>query len=360
MIFSPQFVRGVVSHIFPNLRKTQRVNLGLAVYGQVISQSTILSQIVRDVPGAVKHRHRLKRLWRFVSNGRVKPERLFDFWVPWVVNQFVPGKYVTVALDWTGLPGNHVCLVASLVLLGRAVPLLWQVTQYSNLKDSTNRIEQRLISRLVNLTPQGKRLVILADRGFGRAGFFRFLLAKRLLFAVRVEKHVRVTPKVGRAFLLSTLASKLESDFPRWYEDVAYRDDQAVAGVNLAATVAPGSNDPWFLVTNLASPVSAVGYYSLRFQIEEGFKDVKHALGLDKVQTRNLTRLRRLLLVTAVSQALLMLVGKLAWRLTRLRQTVVTGGKQACSRIQLAIHFIRHRLLGQSFWSRVRAAALGP
>lgn len=74
MIFSPQFVRGVITNIFPGLRKTQKVNLGLAVYGQILSQSTILSQIVREVPGAFKHKHRLKRLWRFVSNPLVKPE----------------------------------------------------------------------------------------------------------------------------------------------------------------------------------------------------------------------------------------------------------------------------------------------
>ena len=126
MIFSPRFVRGLVSNIFPDLRKTQKVNLGLAVYGQAISQSTILSQIVREVPGAVKHKHRLKRLWRFVSNPRGKPERLFESWVFWCIHRFTGGKYVTVALDWTGLRGNLMCLTASLVVSGRAIPLLWR------------------------------------------------------------------------------------------------------------------------------------------------------------------------------------------------------------------------------------------
>lgn len=360
MIFSPRFVRGLVGHIFPGLRKTQRVNLGLAVFGQILSQTTVLSQIVREVPGAVKHKHRLKRLWRFVSNFRLRPERLAKAWIPWVIKHFTTGKYVTVALDWTGLRGNLVCLTASLVVSGRAIPLLWRVIKYSRIKDSTNLIEQRLTARLIGLIPAGKKLVLAADRGFGRAEFLRFLLARNLLFVIRVDKNVWVTPQGRSGFLLSALAKKLTPQVPVWYPAVSYRADGAVSKICLAAVVAKDSDDPWFLATNLRSPVRAVSVYAARFQIEEGFKDMKHGLGFEKIQTRNLIRVRRLILITAISTAVLMLVGKLAFRMKRLKSTLITGGKQVCSRIWLAIQIVRRKLLGRIFWSRIRLAALGP
>lgn len=87
---------------------------------------------------------------------------------------------------------------------------------------------------------------------------------------------------------------------------------------------------------------------------------MKHALGLEKLQTRNMIRVRRLILVTAVSQAVLMLVGKLAFRMKRLKSTLITGGKYVCSRVWPAIRIVRRKLLGQTFWSRVKPAALGP
>lgn len=360
MNFSPRFVRGLVGQVFPDLRKTQKVNLGLAVFGQMLSQTAVLSQIVREVPGAVKHKHRLKRLWRFVSNLKVKPERLWRAWIPWVINRFSVSKYVVVALDWTGLPGNLVCLTASLVVSGRAVPLLWRVTRYSLIKDSMNRIEHRLVTRLINLMPPGKRLVLAADRGFGRAEFLNFLLAKQLLFVIRVDKNVWVKPKTGNGFLLSGLAPKLIPQTPIWYPAIAYRADGAVPKISLAATVAKDSGDPWFLATNLRSPARAVSVYAARFQIEEGFKDMKYALGLQKIQTRNLIRVRRLILITAVSMAVLMLIGKLAFRMTRLKSTLITGGKRVCSRIWLGLQIVRRKLLGQVFWRRVKLAALGP
>lgn len=223
-----------------------------------------------------------------------------------------------------------------------------------------NRIEQRLVARLLNLTPVGKKLALAADRGFGRTEFLRFLLTRNILFSIRVDKHVRVKPEGKKAFLLSTLAKKLKPETPVWYQSVSYRDDGAIPKISLAAIVARDSDDPWFLATNLKTPSRAIAVYASRFQIEEGFKDMKHALGLEKIQTRNLVRIRRLILITAVSQAILMLVGKLAFRMKRLRSTLIAGGKQACSRIWLAIQIIRRKLLGQVFWTRVRAKALGP
>lgn len=334
--------------------------MGLAVFGQILSQTAVLSQIVREVPGAVKHKHRLKRLWRFVSNSRVKPGGLAKTWIPWVIKRFTSGKYVTVALDWTGLRGNLMCLTASLVVSGRAIPLLWRVVKYSQIKDSTNRIEQRLAARLIDLIPAGKKLVLAADRGFGRAEFLRFLLTKEVLFVIRVDKNVWVKPPGQNAFLLSGLTEKLTPQVPVWYPAVSYRADAAVPKVSLAAVAAKDSDDPWFLATNLRSPARAVSVYGSRFQIEEGFKDMKHALGFEKIQTRNLIRVRRLILITAISLAALMLVGKLAFRMKRLKSTLITGGKHVCSRVWLAIQIVRRKLLGQTFWSRVKLAALGP
>lgn len=359
MKFSPQWIDGLVRNVFPTLRKTQRRNLSLAVFGQINAQSVILSEMVREVPGAVKHKHRLKRLWRFVSNSKVKPERLFELWVPWCLKKFTGAKYVTVALDWTGLKGNLACLMASLVVNGRAIPLIWQVVAYAQIKDSTNRIERRLVTRLINLTPSGKKLVLVADRGFGRCEFLKFLLTKPILFAVRVDKNVRVKPEGKRAFLLSTLARKLAPETPVWLQSVSYRNDGAIEAISLAAVVAKGSNDPWFVATNLKGAKRTIDCYAQRFQIEEGFKDLKHALGLEKLRTRSMMRTRRLLLVAAVSQALLMLIGKLAFGYKQLKSTLISG-KASCSRVWLAVQIVRRNLLGQPFWSRVRVKALGP
>src|SRR5664280_2569139 len=89
---------------------------------------------------------------------------------------------------------------------GRAIPLLWHIVLHSQIKDSQNLIEERLLARLINLVGQvnpAKKLLVSADRGFGRATLFQFLQKKDVLFVIRVKGKVMITTKKGKRILLS-------------------------------------------------------------------------------------------------------------------------------------------------------------
>lgn len=333
--FNICFVKLLVSRIFPSLRRTQKENLGLGVFGLIKAQSGLMSKITRGFNRDKTYKHQLKRFWRFLSNPRIKPERLFGPLIGFCLRKFCPGKEIVVALDWTTLPGNIQCLMLALPYHGRAIPLLWQMLPYCQIKDSQNRIEERLVAQFVNLLPGKKKLVLTADRGFGRASFVQFLLKKGVRFVLRVRGDVRVKPKNKKAQLLGYLGKTLKSEVPVWLDNVSYRDDGIVPEINLAMVVAKGSDDPWFLVTNLKSQNKTIETYKLRFQIEEWFKDLKHQLGITDLQTKDLKRVRRLLFTACVSYALLMLVGNLANHFPKIKDRVITKGKQACSRIWL-------------------------
>ena len=353
--FNVNSIKGWVKKIFPDLRKTQAVNLSLGILGIVKSRSGLMSEIVRVVPGARQHKHRLKRLWRFVSNPRIKTGSLQSLWYKWVVNAFVPGKYLTVALDWTTLPGNIQLLMASVPYAGRAIPLLWVTTTYRAFKDSQNRIEERLISSLKIIVPEDKRIILVADRGFGRASLVNFLIKLNILFTLRVKADVIITTKSGKKINLRKLKIKVSQ--VKWFEAVSYRADRKVTKVNLAVTLAQvegkQQDDPWILVTNLRKAKTAIKYYRLRFDIEEWFKDLKHQLGIDKLQTRNLGRVRRLVLISALSYGLIMLVGTVTRRLTKLQDQLITGGKKAASRVWFALRLIEYQLLPGIYWKKI-------
>lgn len=368
MSFSAHFVKVIIKKVFPILRKTQQVNLAYGVFGQIQTQSGFMSEIVRVVPGADKHKHRLKRFWRFLSSHRWKPENLRLFWIRWCLKTFVPDHIVPVAMDWTTLPGDIQCLMIAIPFKGRAIPLLWHIIFHSQIKDSQNAIEERLLTRLVNLVKEAapeKKLLITADRGFGRAALFQFLLKKSVLFVIRVKGDVLVTTQTGKRMLLSERGKTLKNNESVWYRDISFRSDGNVKGVSLALTVAPpkektAASDPWFLVTNLRKAETSIKRYSDRFHIEEWFKDLKHQLGIRQLQTRNLMRVRRLLFVSVVGYGTLMLVGALTKRMRGLQDTLITGGKKAASRIWFAIKAIRHNLLGHVFWKKVYLKATVP
>lgn len=368
MSFSAHFVKGLVRKIFPTLRKTQEVNFAFGIFGQIKSQSGLMSEIVRDVPGAIKHKHRLKRFWRFLSNPRIKPEGLRILWIRWCIRTFYHEGIVKVAMDWTTLPGNIQCLMIAIPFKGRAIPLIWHIVLHSQIKDSQNLIEERLIARLVtlvHLVSPDKKLLLTADRGFGRATLFQFLLKKKMLFVIRVKGDVAITTKQEKRLSLRAIGKKLTSNIAEWYEKIQYRSDSVVQGLSLAVIVAPSEAegkdpDPWFLVTNLRKPETTIQRYTERFHIEEWFKDFKHQLGIARLQTRNLMRVRRLVLVSSVAYGLCMLVGNIASRLQTIQDKVITGGKKSASRIWFALKIIKHKLCGNIFWKKVYALATVP
>jgi hypothetical protein len=287
---------------------------------------------------------------------------LVRYWIKWCIRIFSSryGGYIPVAIDWTTLPSNLPCLMMAIPFHGRAVPLLWRIVRYKDLTDSQNRVEERLVSRLVNLFPQDKRMIVIADRGFGRASFVQFLLKKNLLFVTRVKADVliKTSTNKGKSILLRNLTSKLRANpnVPHWFKDISYREDGVIktgSGINLTAVVAEESDDPWFLVSNLRKAETTVFRYASRFQIEEWFRDLKHELGIDDLRTKNLKRIRRILFISCVAYGLLMLIGTLADRFSTWRDTLISGGKEACSRIWFALRLIEYELAPGYFWRRV-------
>lgn len=344
--------------MFPKLRKTQTVNLTLGVFGLIKARSGILSEIAREVPGSRQHKHRLKRLDRFVDNDRIKVGNLINLWCLWIIRIFLRRKYIEVALDWTTLPGNIQCLMAAVPYAGRAVPLLWVTTTYQAFKDSQNLIEQRLVTRLLTIIPKEKKIILVADRGFGRAKFFKFLLKLNILFAIRVRADVKIKTKCGKVINLRKL--RLKANQVKWFEDISYREDGFVPSINLAATIAGGSDDSWLIVTNLPQVKTTIQRYQMRFQIEEWFKDLKHELGLDGMRIRSLSKTRRLLLIACLSYGLLMLVGSVADRLSSLKDQLITGGKRSASRIWFALRLIHYQMLPGIYWQKIWLRASGP
>lgn len=324
----------------------------------VKSQSGNMSEIVRQVPGSIKHKHRLKRFWRFLSNPRVKPEGLRRLWINWCFRKFTTGKYVTVAMDWTTLPGNLQCLMIAIPYLGRAIPLIWQILPFCQIKNSQNRIEERLISRLINLTPREKGLILTADRGFGRASLINFLKEKDILFVIRIKSKVWIKTKKKKSILLENLY--LKKEMPYWFDKISLKEDGSVERVNLAGVVAKCSDDPWYLVTNLKNAETAIKTYQKRFDIEEWFKDMKHQLGIHNLQTKNLKRVRRFIFLASISFTLTALIGKPAKKLKKIVEALISRGNKTVSIIWVAINAIKYKLLKQQFWKKIWVLGVMP
>ena len=196
-------------------------------------------------------------------------------------------------------------------------------------------------------------------------GKIEFLLKKQVLFVLRVRGDVTVTTQPGQRLILRNLGKTLAIDVPVWYEQITYRGDGRVTGINLAAIVAKPKKEgkelyPWFLVTNLRKANTTIDRYAERFHIEEWFKDLKHQLGIATIQTKNLMRVRRMIFLSCVSYGIAMLIGTVADKLKTVKDSLITGGKKTASRIWFALKIIKYKLVGKTFWKKVYLLAASP
>lgn len=309
---SPDAVAGWVLTIAAGLRLSQRKTLADLVEAAVRASRGTLSAIGRCLRSTAT-KHAVKRAWRFCANDAVHPTDA----MPGVIRRLTRHrkKPLLVALDWTDVGRFHT-LMAAAVMRGRAVPLLWASYTDGQLTRSRNSFEESLLRLLVTMLPGGVRVILLADRGFGRTELANTCSDLGLRYLVRIKPDVRVTHP--------SYTGRLD-DYPirrgmwRVLTDAEYRSDRA-ARLNVVIRwkrgLPAGHDAPWFLMTNLAgNAVQLTDLYARRVAVEELFRDSKgtrYGLGLGQTQVTTTARLDRLILILALAIILLIGLGLVA------------------------------------------------
>ncbi len=304
----------LVSTIFDDDLHAKRVaSLASAAVGVLEGAALGIHAIGRAlaVAAGLKSRRAVKQVDRLLSNSGVDVWRLFSSWVSFVV---ADRKEIVAALDWTEFAADDkATLVLSMVTShGRATPLLWKTARKSGMLGSRNEHEDVLLECFREVLPEGVKVTILADRGFGDQALYELLRDQLGLdFVVRFRSIVKVTsadgqmkpakawvPANGRPLLLrGARVTKVD------------RELGAVVCVK-----AKGMKEPWCLATSHGDKPGSeiVKLYGKRFTIEESFRDQKNlrfGMGLSDTRIGSPERRDRMLLVSAIAIALLTLLG---------------------------------------------------
>jgi hypothetical protein len=307
----PEVIAWVLS-VATDLRRSQAKTLADLTAAALHLGRASLAALGRHLAGDTAAKHRIKRVWRFCANPRVEVSTAMAGVIGHLTRRHKP---LVVALDWVEVRAFHT-LMAAAVRRGRAVPLLWASYPEWVLHKSQNNLEEGLLRLLRASVPAGVRVIVLADRGFGRAELAKTCHGLGLSFVFRIKPDVRVRHPRFRGLL---------ADFPvrpgcwRTLKGADYRSDGAVR-VNVAIRwkqgLPPKRDEPWFLMTDLnRSAVAISDLYAQRMTVEELFRDGKscrNGSALRLTQLRRADRLDRLLLVLALAYVLLTGLGAVA------------------------------------------------
>lgn len=213
---------------------------------------------------------------------------------------------ITLALDTTRLFHSWCLICVSLTYRGRAIPLAWRLLRHSSSTVGIKDIRPVLVSvhSLLSHLPQIEEVYIGADRGFMDRELMRVFIAYGWQWNIRGKGQVYVYDALGKA--LGQIRQQLsQHGTPVFLKDV-YLTRARFGPVHLAAIHPPGAREPWFIVSGQPCGPQTFDEYAGRFQIEEGFLDLKSGgFQLEDTHLRHTAGLEGLIFVLALTSVFL-------------------------------------------------------
>jgi hypothetical protein len=288
------------------------LSIALAVTGVLQAANLAIHAIGRGMAAARggDAKHGTKQVDRLLSNDGLTLWRLFDPWVRFVVGD---RKEIVVALDWTEFDKDgHATICLYLITRhGRATPLVWKTVEKATLSGKRNAYELDVVDRLHSILPPDVEVTVLADRGFGDQKLYTHLQLLGWDFVIRFRECILVTDAQGKTrpateWLAATGHAKM-------LKKARVTDDKTeVPAVVLVHD--KRMKDAWCLATSRADIGAAdvAKLYGRRFTIEETFRDQKDnrfGMGLSATHLGTTARRDRMLFLSAIAYALLVLLG---------------------------------------------------
>lgn len=288
--------------------------LGTLVYALMRGGRLGVAEIARHVPTDTTDKHHIKQVDRFLGNEKVD---LYALWTALLALAAADAERLYVLVDWSDLGCGFEVLKATVSYGGRSQPVAWVTTRKGHYDRSRNVFESNFCKVIKAHLPVGVELVIVADRGFGRASFFRALRRAGIHYIIRIRKDVHLIHGRGKGPVENR---SIQRGRVRDLVDARYGEDARLT-VRCVITFGHGTKRrkpkrPWYLVTSLSPEALAaddvVKAYATRMRIEHNFRDhksMRFGFQLRSVRLTTTDRYDRLLAIAAVAMLLLVNLG---------------------------------------------------
>lgn len=281
--------------------------LAALISGIVGSKRTNLPAIAGKVPDGTKWESRVKKYYRWLTNGRVEAELYFLPFVGALLKSLAHLPLV-LAIDGSEVGRGCLALMVSLIYKKRALPLVWIVV-----KGCKGHFPEEAHIELVNqvhaLIPEGSIVIFLGDGEFDGTELQATLDAFGWRYVSRTAKNAQLCAD-DEWFACEDLG--VERGERIGVPDVLFTH-KAYGPVLVIAVWDAEYKEPIYLVTNMELVDEACYWYSKRYRIETFFSDQKtRGFHLNKSHINDPVRLSRLMIAACLAYIWIIFLGTLA------------------------------------------------
>lgn len=280
------------------LSKSRLETLSALIIGLIHGRSVNLTHIASHCRGAACYASKYRRLQRFFQYVRLDQAVIAAL----VVRMLNLARPKCLALDRTNWKvGRHDVNILMLALVTRRfrIPLFWTALGHQGNSNTDQRIA--LLNRYLSRFDPSSIELLLADREFIGAAWFKFLIDAKIPFAIRVRSELIMSLPDGRLWSIESLLRNKRGRRTIHTLNVILPDTQLP--VNLAAKQL--TSGEWLVVmTNTDKPKRALQAYRRRWGIECLFGDAKtRGLNMEDTHLTHHEKIELLLAVLTLAMA---------------------------------------------------------
>lgn len=299
----------IIKNCMPKMRLSQQKTLAFGVEGCLRNPRGKITEIGRGIRSKVQLRDKVKRIYRFLGNKRVKMEERGEELLRWLVARQGRLMPVMVLIDWSREHEQNV-LMMSLQWEKRSIPFYWEAVRDGELKGKLVEMERKAIRKLRKWLRE-ERVIVVADRGFARIKFIKELKEQKMEYVIRIPKGIRIKNKVYEG--------ELGGIRLRRGEVKDYKESEMTVKGKLGCRMVikkekvKGKWSVWYLATSLKGERKEriVKYYERRMGIEATFRDLKTNLGWRKQERiKESSRIERYLLILVMTMVCALIVSE--------------------------------------------------
>jgi hypothetical protein len=264
-----------LTYLDSQLSASHLLTLEMLVWLLQFHKQVRIERLAACLPLPILYESRRRHIQRFLLLPQLSVPLL---WFPLIkrilLTQIKPGNQVIVALDRTQWKENNL-FVVSVIWNKRAWPIYWQFLEH---KGSSNLAQQQALLRPVFRLLKSYEIVVIGDREFRSVELAGWLKHKKVYFALRLKRgsYIKLSGKEYQK--LDELG--LVPGMKLFLTGVKFTKKKGFGQFSLAAYWkrkyrGHGSDEAWYILTNLNSLDAAINVYKARSGIEAMFKDCK-------------------------------------------------------------------------------------